>query len=155
MKAMLSQPMAGKSEEGCEVRNYIGVEKLKAAPQERDGFPGYCIFHEDGFESWIPKEKFERTYFPIEKSDKITIGDVEKFINLGKCNVATWGDKIAITEFTMPTGWIDIETLSCSDPANYDEGLSKEVCIDCIANNLWNHLDFMIKWANNGLKEMK
>jgi hypothetical protein len=60
------------------MKNYIGTKKISAEPCTRGehsiskGFPkvingnaedeGYKVIYEDGYESWIPKDVFEKTY---------------------------------------------------------------------------------------------
>ena len=50
---------------------YIGIKKIEAEPQTRVGTPGYRVRYEDGYESWSPKEAFEKAYIPVsgEKPD--------------------------------------------------------------------------------------
>jgi hypothetical protein len=54
------------------MQNYIGVKIVKAEPQEKNGSAGYRIKYPDGFESWSPKEVFEKAYRKL---------DCEEFIN--------------------------------------------------------------------------
>lgn len=50
------------------MKEYLGVKKIKAEPQERvvDGkkFLGYKVRYPDGYESWSPKAVFEEAYRP-------------------------------------------------------------------------------------------
>ena len=41
---------------------YIGLKAIKAEPQIKDGKDGYKVVYEDGYESWSPKNVFEKAY---------------------------------------------------------------------------------------------
>lgn len=48
-----------------DLKTYIGVKRIQAEPQERNGKPGYRVIYEpDGYESWSPKDMFEVAYLP-------------------------------------------------------------------------------------------
>lgn len=51
-----------------DLKTYIGVKRIQAEPQERNGKPGYRVIYEpDGYESWSPKDVFEAAYLPISR----------------------------------------------------------------------------------------
>lgn len=52
------------------MKHYIGVKHIKAEPQEKDGKAGYKVVYDDGYESWSPKEAFEKAYF--ETTDRVS-----------------------------------------------------------------------------------
>lgn len=44
-----------------DLKTYIGVKRIQAEPQERNGKPGYRVIYEpDGYESWSPKDVSRR-----------------------------------------------------------------------------------------------
>lgn len=45
-------------------KTYIGVKRIEAYPEDRDGQPGYAVIYPDGYVSWSPKTVFEAAYFP-------------------------------------------------------------------------------------------
>jgi hypothetical protein len=47
------------------------------------------------------------------------------------------GDKTTVVQLTTPAGFVIIESSSCVDPANFDEVVGFEICMDRIANKLW------------------
>lgn len=51
------------------MEHYVGVKHIKAEPQEKDGKAGYKVIYDDGYESWSPKETFEKAYFTISNKD--------------------------------------------------------------------------------------
>lgn len=136
-----------------ETKIYIGVKRLIATSKERDGLPGYQVVYEDGYESWSPKDVFERAYFPIARPDKLTDTDINEFMGRGEAFTEKRGEKTTLVEFVMPTGWIDYEVSSCVDPANYDQELGEQICLGKITDRLWNHLGFVLQWADQGLKK--
>lgn len=135
------------------MKTYIGVKRIQAEPQERDGKPGYKVVYEpDGYESWSPADVFERAYLPIERPDKLTPQDIERFVEAGKTDIATLGEKTTSVLFTAPTGFILSETSACIRPENYDESLGATICKKRIEGKLWEHLGFVLQWADKGLK---
>ena len=78
-----------------ELKNYIGCKLIQAMPmtnkefcelkqrphpQESDFLEGYYVKYPDGYESWTPKEIFEKFYFQIENENKLTKKDIDNFI---------------------------------------------------------------------------
>lgn len=58
------------------MEHFVGIKHIKAEPQEKDGKAGYKVIYDDGYESWSPKETFEKAYFAIPNKD--IISDYEK-----------------------------------------------------------------------------
>ena len=113
------------------MKTYIGVKRIQAEPMERNGKPGYKVVYEpNGYESWSPKEAFERSYLQIERPDKLTPRDIERFFQAGKCDVCTLGEKTTSVLFTAPTGFVLAQTSACVRPENYDESLGASVCTE-------------------------
>ena len=50
-----------------------GMKVVQACPQEKDGKEGYKVVYEDGYESWSPKDAFEKAY---RVNGNLTIGHV-------------------------------------------------------------------------------
>lgn len=42
---------------------YVGIKKVQAEPMTKDGVEGYKVIYENGYESWSPKDVFEKSYF--------------------------------------------------------------------------------------------
>lgn len=51
-------------------RTYIGTKIVAAWPESKDGQDGYAVRYDDGYQSWSPKEVFERCYRPLVESEK-------------------------------------------------------------------------------------
>ena len=56
------------------MKNYIGTKIIEAEPcaawknygEHKVGDPGYKVRYEDGYESWSPKDVFEKAYRPMD-----------------------------------------------------------------------------------------
>lgn len=69
------------------MKSYIGTKVVQAEPMTQERFKaqkencecvegnteGYKVVYEDGYESWSPKEVFERCYREITESEKKVI----------------------------------------------------------------------------------
>lgn len=58
------------------MQTYIGVKRIQAEPQERDGKPGYRVVEPDGYESWSPKDTFEAAHLPLAHPEDLTEDDI-------------------------------------------------------------------------------
>lgn len=140
------------------LQTFIGVKRIQAEPQERNGKPGYRVVYEpDGYESWSPKDVFEVAYLPIQGHNKLTCEDINAFINASEIHVEKRGGKAVLVEIKFPNGWTDYEMsscdsdmLSCPNQENYEE-LGRMHALQCIAQRLAQNLSFVIQWADHGL----
>ena len=55
------------------MKNYIGVKIVKAEPKDKNGVAGYAIKYPDGYESWSPKDTFEKAYRVLDCQDFINL----------------------------------------------------------------------------------
>lgn len=133
-------------------QTYIGVKKVDAFPEERDGKQGYHVIYEDGYESWSPKDVFERAYMQIEAKNKLSQTDIDKFFENGKSSVITIDKHITVMHYKTPTNFFWAENSGCVDPANYDAAIGEQECTNRIKDKIWNYLGFVLSWAQNGLK---
>lgn len=64
---------------------YIGVKIVEAGPcparDRKEGNDGYKVIYEDGYESWSPKEVFEKAY---HKFTGMTFGLAVEALKIGK-----------------------------------------------------------------------
>lgn len=44
------------------MKQYIGLKAVQAEPCMKDGKEGYKVVYADGYESWSPKDVFEKSY---------------------------------------------------------------------------------------------
>ena len=40
------------------MQNFIGVKKVQAEPEQKDGQDGFKVVYEEGYESWCPRDVF-------------------------------------------------------------------------------------------------
>ena len=132
---------------------YVGVKKVTAWPQEKDGKPGYAVKYEDGYISWSPADVFEKSYFELSADDgsKLTENDINRFVHATR--TIGFDGKTTLVRAEALNGFVSIEASSCVDPKNYDERIGEAICLSRIKDKLWAHLGFVLQWANFGLKK--
>ncbi len=134
------------------MQTYIGVKCVEAEPCEKDGKDGYRIIYPDGYESWSPEEAFERYYFPITRSDKLTQQDINNWMG-GSIVTAVDGDKkTTVVKVEMPTGFVEWDAASCVSPKNYDREMGKKIALEHIEDRVWRMLGFVLQWGKYGLR---
>lgn len=94
------------------MKKYIGTKSVEAVPMElgeyinkggcnpykdgthKDDEQGYLVKYEDGYESWSPKDVFEKAYKPADTFlDRLYIEDTELKEKYNKCNAFVDSDK--------------------------------------------------------------
>jgi len=130
---------------------FVGVKRVLAWPEEKDGKPGYGVKYEDGYISWSPADVFERSYFKLAESDgsKLTENDINRFI--AESRTIGFDGKTTLVKATALNGFVSIQASSCVDPKNYDEAIGAAICLERIKDKLWENLGFVLQWANFGL----
>ena len=139
------------------MKHYIGTKLIKAEKFEKEGRDGYKVIYEDGYESWSPKDVFEKAYIPLIcnatlKTDAPSISQemVDGFID--KVDVITMGEKTTVVKATLINGFEIVEASSCVSKENYDEKLGAEICISKIKDKIWMLLGFLLQTAVHGVK---
>lgn len=135
-------------------QHYIGSKQVLAWPADgADGKgPGYGVGYPDGYQSWSPKEVFERHYLPMgEGANPTTISQtmVDSFI--AKLQDQKIGDKTTMVTATLLNGFEITETSTCVDPANYSHLIGVEVCLKRIKDKAWMLLGFLLQTARYGV----
>lgn len=152
---------------------YIGTKIIEAVPAVRKGGkvydltwpiprsmepeePGYRVRYQDGYESWSPKDVFERAYLPLHvnpdlKTDRPSVSQkmVDEFIS--KTEVTTMGEKTTVVRAVLRNGFEIVESSSCVSPENYDEELGAEICLEKIRDKVWFLLGFLLQTAVYGI----
>lgn len=158
------------------MKTYIGTKIIQAEPAFRiDGkiYPesgpvprsmnreeGYRVQYPDGYESWSPKDVFERAYLPLTvnpdlRTDAPSISQqmVDDFI------LETWtqtmGDKTTVVRAMLRNGFEIMESSACVSAENYDEKLGREICLGKIKDKVWFLLGFLLQTAVHGVKKAK
>ena len=135
-----------------EKQTYLGVKRVEAYPEDRDGKPGYAVIYPDGYKSWSPKDVFEAAYFPIECSNKLTQNDIDRMVDASEVHVQTLGEKTTLVRVVLPTGFELVETAAFVNPADYSEEYGAQICMKKIKDSLWFLMGFTLQWAHKGLK---
>ena len=155
------------------MKTYIGTKIIEAAPAIRMGgkvydanelIPrsmemveeGYRVRYPDGYESFSPKDVFERFYLELTvnpelrtKKPSISQKMVDDFIVAKE--VSTLGDKVTVVRATLRNGFELVESSACVSPENYDEKLGVEICMEKIKDKVWFLLGFLLQTGVNGL----
>jgi hypothetical protein len=156
-----------------EMKTYIGTKIIEAIPAIRTGgkvydanelIPksmelveeGYKVRYSDGYESFSPKDVFERAYLELTvnpelrtKKPSISQKMVDDFIVAKE--VSTLGDKVTVVRATLRNGFELVESSACVSPENYDEELGAKICMEKIKDKVWFLLGFLLQTGVNGL----
>lgn len=155
------------------MKTYIGTKIIEASPAIRKGgkvydanelIPrsmdpveeGYKVRYQDGYESFSPKDVFERFYLELTvnselrtKKPSISQKMVDDFIVAKE--VSTLGDKVTVVRATLRNGFELVESSACVSPENYDEELGAKICMEKIKDKVWFLLGFLLQTGVNGL----
>lgn len=156
------------------MKTYIGTKIIEAAPAIRIRgkvyeaneliIPistelveeGYKVRYQDGYESFSPKDVFERFYLELTvnpelrtKKPSISQKMVDDFIVAKE--VSTLGDKVTVVRATLRNGFELVESSACVSPENYDEKLGAKICMEKIEDKVWFLLGFLLQTGVNGL----
>ena len=146
------------------MEKYLGVKLIKAEPMSYEEFhklgdtekpmkpqrEGYKVVYPDGYESWSPKEVFEKAYIKVGNNNTIEEHNINEFIK--SYDVSQWGDKTTVVHATLVNGFIITESSSCVDPANFNMDIGTSICKERIQNKLWEMLGFMLQTGVSGIK---
>ena len=136
---------------------YIGIKLIKAYSQKKDGKEGYTVVYDNGYESWSPKDVFEKAYMPMGYVDqkmndsRVTEEMVVDF--MGQVEGSKLSSKSTLVKCLPVTGFEQYEVSSCVDPANYDHDIGVKVATERIKSRIWGFLGFVLQWAKYGLNE--
>lgn len=148
------------------MKKYIGCKLVEAEPAVKIGkeiYPltgdvpkalgrkmGYKVRYADGYESWSPKEVFEKAYMEVGENNTITQKNVDDFI--AKTEVITMGEKTTVVRATLVNGFELVESSACVSKDNYDESIGAEICKGRIKDKVWGYLRFLLQTAVGGVK---
>lgn len=159
------------------MRKYIGTKLIEAEPAFRctdnqmrvdiivdpdeaathyKSEEGYRVRYPDGYESWSPKDVFEKAYLPLSINDNlrtespsIGVDMVEEFVS--SVHTTTLGDKTTVVRAVLRNGFEIVEASSCVSPENYDEEIGRDICLEKIKDKVWMLLGFLLQTAVNGI----
>lgn len=146
------------------MEKYIGTKLIEAeacpawkdAGAHKAGVPGYRVRYADGYESWSPKDVFERSYLPLTvnpelKTDAPSVSQemVDSFIR--EVETTTLGDKTTVVRAVLRNGFEIVESSACVSAENYDEAMGREICLEKIKDKVWMLLGFLLQTAIHGI----
>lgn len=68
---------------------------------------------------------------------KVTQDHINEIIAHSEKKVFKLFDKCTVVVIQLPNGFIITESSACVDPANFDEQLGYEICMNRIENKIW------------------
>lgn len=154
------------------MKKYIGTKLVEAKPMTRGeygaaigkpitvgpnpGEGGYLVRYADGYESWSPKDVFEKAYLKVDDNKNLPSGVsvgpdmVDEFISYTETH--TLGDCTTVVRCVLRNGFEIVESSSCVDPKNYSEEMGHDICMDKIKDKIWNLLGFLLQTAWHGIQ---
>ncbi|WP_293969139.1 Gp49 family protein [uncultured Ruminococcus sp.] len=67
----------------------------------------------------------------------VTKQQIDELLAKSEIKVETVYDKVTVVNCKLPNGFVITEASGAVDPANYDEEIGKEICMNRIENKLW------------------
>ena len=138
------------------MKQYIGTKLIEADPAERYGQEGYKVLYPDGYESWSPKDVFEKAYLPLTINENLRTNApsisqemVDDFIQ--ETWTQTLGNKCTVVRAKLRNGFEIVESSACVSAENYDENLGHEICMEKIKDKVWMLLGFLLQTADHGI----
>ena len=139
------------------MKQYMGFKTVEAEPMEKGGLAGYKVVYPDGYESWSPKDVFERAYMEVVPNPALKTAEpsisqqmVDDFIE--ETEVLTIGEKTTFVRAVLRNGFEICDSSSCVSKENYDEEIGAEICMKHIKDKVWAFLGFLLETAINGVK---
>jgi len=151
------------------MQSYIGTKQIEAKPMnlgdwnkhkgwtippdEDPAREGYLVKYSDTYESWSPKEVFEKAYLPMGEgnTNKITQKMVDDFMLINQ--TTNMGEKTTVVVCKLVNGWLVTESSSCVDRTNYNMALGEKLCVEKIKSKVWELLGFLLQTAKSGSQQ--
>lgn len=83
------------------------------------------------------EQHFKKYEEPKVTAPTVTQKMVEKILMDSDIEVMTIFDKCTIVACKLPNGFVIVESSACVSPENYDEETGVSICIDKIADKIW------------------
>jgi len=147
------------------MKKFIGVKLVDAKPMtrgeynilrgwelpsdENEGDLGYLVKYSSDYITWCPTKEFNKQNLHIAgENNTITQVDVNAMtekVHLQTIKPNSRGSLVTVVTVTLKNGFTLTETSSCVDPANYDESIGFDVCMEKINNKIWFLLGFLLQ----------
>lgn len=82
-------------------------------------------------------EHFDKVEEKKAEAPKIDMERIEWIVNNSEIKVDTVFDKCTVVSCRLPNGFVIVESSACVSPENYDEEMGVDICLNKIANKLW------------------
>lgn len=139
------------------MKSYIGCKLVSAEPMKKDGKEGYKVVYADGYESWSPKETFEKAYIEVNDNKDlpsgVSIGPKMVDDMIASVETVSSGNCTTICRIILKNGFVLVESSSCVDPKNYSEEIGRNICVEHAKNKIWELLGFLLQSAAYGFKQ--
>lgn len=70
-------------------------------------------------------------------NNTVTQGQINEIIATSDIKVYKMFGKTTVVACQLPNGFVIVESSSCVDPENFDEVIGYEICMNRIANKVW------------------
>lgn len=70
-------------------------------------------------------------------SNTVTKEQIDNILAQSEIKIETVYDKVTVVNCKLPNGFVITEASGAVDPANYDEKIGAEICMERITNKLW------------------
>lgn len=90
-------------------------------------------------------EKYEEPKPEPNLDTKVSPGRINWIMDNCEIEVSTIFDKCTVVTCKLPNGFIIVENSACVDPANYDEAIGLEICMNRIKDKVWELEGYMLQ----------
>lgn len=73
----------------------------------------------------------------VNDAPSITHEHIEEIMANSEITINTVFDKCTIVSCKLPNGYVIVESAACVSPENYDEEMGVSICLEKIANKVW------------------
>jgi hypothetical protein len=79
---------------------------------------------------------------------KVTQDQINSILAESEMKIFKIFDKCTVVICKLPNGFIITESSACVDPENFDEVIGYEICMERIANKIWELEGYMLQEYN-------
>lgn len=90
-------------------------------------------------------EKYEEPKPEPNLETKVSPGRINWIMDNCEIEVSTIFGKCTVVTCKLPNGFIIVENSACVDPANYDEAIGLEICMNRIKDKVWELEGYMLQ----------
>lgn len=127
---------------------YIGVKRVQARPQERDGKEGYEVIYDNGHRSWSPKDVFDAAYLPMNgdgtRIDEDMVSDFVRAVQVSRMG------NHAVVMAELRNGTSIVRSSPSVEAERFDQSAGYASAMRKIRTDIWRGLSFMLNCARNG-----